>query len=304
MRGCIRVLFTESFESAANGCGCTRTDAERMKRRLSWTLRLHCHGTHEEFKKAALAVLEHHFDNHEHCGDWCKAGEGTEEESDENKLRFRCKTKDSKLHLFMKKHHEQFMEDVKLRQLFHQWDANAVEAFNKFLTKFLPKDRTHCKTNENERRSLLVAALQPQSIGCRQFCKRVFEISGLKLGKDDMTNLFLRSEDSSKLWRRENRRKISVKQKRMRVHYKKVRDGVAKLKKDNRKDLSHGSGMMGPGNEDDEREPQVRRQGQRRPASACKCGSNDHSRISHADCPKNPKNIRAEPNPAATQPGE
>jgi hypothetical protein len=51
-------------------------DAERMKRRLSWTLRLHSAGTYEEFKEAVVTVLEHHFNNHEYCGDWCKAMAG------------------------------------------------------------------------------------------------------------------------------------------------------------------------------------------------------------------------------------
>ena len=332
VRGYIRVLFTESYKSAADGCGCTKIDAERMKRRMSWTLRLHCGGTYAEFKTAVHAVLEHHFNNHEYCGDWCKAAEGTAEELVENRLRFRCKTKDAKLYLFMKKHHEQFMEDTKLRQLFHQWDTNAVEGFNKFLTKFLPKDRTFCKTNENKRRALLAAALQ--SIGYRQFYKRVFQLTGIKLLEEDMTNLFLRSEDAGKLWRRAHRRKQTVKIKRMRMHYKKLRDGVAKLKKDNRKDLSYGSGMMGPGAAGEvevrqktckcgstqhfrtthkdcpmrgEQPQQQQQQKARKKPSTCKCGSTMHLRTTHKDCPQNPKKSTTtmpDPNTGVTPQGK
>jgi hypothetical protein len=65
-RGHIRVYFAEAGKSKKDGCGCTKTDAERMKRRMSWTLRLHCGGTYEEFWTAVLAVLEHHFNNHVH----------------------------------------------------------------------------------------------------------------------------------------------------------------------------------------------------------------------------------------------
>jgi hypothetical protein len=39
-------------------------------------LRLHCFRTYEEFRKAVLAVLEHHFDNHNLCSDWCKSAMG------------------------------------------------------------------------------------------------------------------------------------------------------------------------------------------------------------------------------------
>jgi hypothetical protein len=67
VRGYTSFLFAESVKSISNGCGCTKVDAERMKRRLSWTLRLHCFGTYEEFKTAVMAVLEHHFNNHTFC---------------------------------------------------------------------------------------------------------------------------------------------------------------------------------------------------------------------------------------------
>jgi hypothetical protein len=57
----------------------TKVDAERMKRRMSYTLRLHTKGTYDEFRVAVTAVLEHHFDVHEFCGAWCPARtEGSE----------------------------------------------------------------------------------------------------------------------------------------------------------------------------------------------------------------------------------
>jgi hypothetical protein len=45
VRGYSSFIFAESIKSIANGCGCTKVDAERMKHRLSWTLHLHCFGT-------------------------------------------------------------------------------------------------------------------------------------------------------------------------------------------------------------------------------------------------------------------
>jgi hypothetical protein len=143
VRGYSRFLFAEAIKSIANGCGCTKVDAERIKRRLSWTLRLHClFGIYEQFQTAVLAVLEHHFNNHQFCGNWCKSTSGTAEEVSAAGLRFRCKERNKELYLVLKKHHEEFMEESKLRQLFHSYDTNTVEGFNKFLTKFLLKDRT------------------------------------------------------------------------------------------------------------------------------------------------------------------
>jgi hypothetical protein len=192
----------------------------------------------------------------------------------------------------MKKHHEKFMEDSKLRQLWHKCDANNVEAFNKFLTKFLSKDKTHCQTIENKARSMLAVGLQ--SVGHRQFYELVFSRTGVVLEEDDMTSLFLRKEDADKLWRKMHRRKESHKITRMRHHHKKLRDGVAKLRADNAKALGYEAGMMEPGGEDvRQQQPQQRR---RRSSGACKhCGSTiSHMRITSRQCPKNPKSKTAE----------
>jgi hypothetical protein len=127
------------------------------------------------------------------------------------------------LYLFMKKHHEQFMEESKLRQLFHQYDTNNVERFNKCLTKFLPKDRTYCQTIENKVRALLAAGLQ--SIGYRKFYARGFALTGIDVQEDDITSLFLQSKDADKLFCQINRRKESVKINQMRNLYKKLQRG-------------------------------------------------------------------------------
>ena len=299
-RGYSRVIFTEAAKSKKDGCGCTKIDAERLKRRMSWTLRLHSRGTFEEFQTAVLAVLEHHFNNHEHCASWCKATSGTEEEIRERGLRFRSKVDNKELYEFLRKHHEEFMEESKLRQLWHCYDTNLVEAFNKFLTKFLPKDKTYCQTIENRVRSMVAVSLQ--SIGYRQFYGRVFERVGIAALEDDITSLFLRrNEDADKLYRKQRRRQENVKIERMRDHYRKLKDGVTKLKADNRKALSYGPGMMGPQEPNSNSEPQRgegRREGQqerrRRISTAiCKhCGRVGHMRTAHFNCKKNPKKMR------------
>jgi hypothetical protein len=122
-----------------------------MKQQLSWTLCLQCNGVYQQLKKAVLVVIEHHFN----CGDWCMATEGTAVEVGTNTLQFRCKAWHKQLYPFMKnKHEKEFMEDTKLQQLSHQDDTNRVEGFNKFLTKFLPKDRAYCQTIENQAREM------------------------------------------------------------------------------------------------------------------------------------------------------
>jgi hypothetical protein len=290
VRGYARVIFAEACKSKKDGCGCTKMDAERMKRRLSWTLRLHSAGTYPQFTLAVSAVLEHHFNCHEHCGDWCQAGKGTEQEVRESRLRLRCKIRDKELYLFLKKHHDEFMVEAKLQQLFHQYHTNDVEGFNKYLTKFLPKDRTYCQTIENRARSMLAVCLQ--SMGHRKLYRRVFGLTGIVLDEGNITDLFFRSEDSEKLWRQLHRGKESVKTTRMRDLYKKLREGVAKLKGDNAKALGYQAGIIGPGGEDDGEQQQQQHHGKKVSAKrACNhCGRSSHSRRTSKLCPANPKN--------------
>jgi hypothetical protein len=119
---------------------------------------------------------------------------------------------------------------------------------------------------------------------------------------EDLTGLFLRSEDSDKLWRKVRRRKESVKIHRMRKQYKKIREAIIKVKKDNQKDLTYMSGMQGPGGEVAGEKPGRKRQAhglaegsskpkKRATKTSCKqCGSTSHSRITSLDCTSNPKN--------------
>jgi hypothetical protein len=48
--------------------------------------------TFDELMTASKAVLEHHFNNHEFCGDWCPAKRGIKSDS------YRCKGDHGKLY--------------------------------------------------------------------------------------------------------------------------------------------------------------------------------------------------------------
>ena len=73
VRGYANKYFALAAAKKSENLGVTKIDAERMKRRTSWTLRMRTDGTFTELQKHLTAVLEHHFNNHVHCGDWCKA---------------------------------------------------------------------------------------------------------------------------------------------------------------------------------------------------------------------------------------
>jgi hypothetical protein len=88
-------------------------------KRLSWTLRLHC-------LPRPNAVLEHHFDNHEFCGDCVSATDSRRKR--EKLATFSPKSAYNKELYLVKKHHEQFMEDERSFIM----RPTGFEGFNKF----------------------------------------------------------------------------------------------------------------------------------------------------------------------------
>ena len=99
-------------------------DCYKMKKYFGYFLKQHCHEDQCSFAFAANAPLEHLFNNHFYCGDWCrrkrqlgillplnlghKPNEKEEKEVSEQAAYFRCKTKVKKLYLKMKDIYDPF----------------------------------------------------------------------------------------------------------------------------------------------------------------------------------------------------
>jgi hypothetical protein len=188
----------------------------------------------------------------------------------------------------LKEYHKAFMDIDKLVQWFHGWDTNAVESFNKLLTKFLPKDRTYCDTIENKARIHVALGLQI-SVGYKQFYKRLFERTGIQ-GDDHFTNLYVRAEDGMHAWKKLYQRLEAVKLRRMEKVYKKLREGRQKLISNNQRDLTYSSGMM----METEAEEEARSRKTRRTTGERRCphcNEDSHQRHASRLCPKNKRNL-------------
>jgi hypothetical protein len=76
-----------------------KADALRLSPNLAYMLKQQiakddC--TFEDFMKAGEASFKHHWNNDEHCGEWCQAISWTAEEKEEKKGKFRDKEKNPK----------------------------------------------------------------------------------------------------------------------------------------------------------------------------------------------------------------
>jgi hypothetical protein len=170
-------------------------------------------------------VLEHHFNNHSMCGeDWCRVKNLDGNELVEAKLKYRSKYTKEGFYLQVIALFEEFY--VLLDEMLHEWDTNIVEGLNKFLTKFLHKDRTYAMTIENEVRIHLAFAID--SDGYTDVYERIAKktrFTYCEVQKE--LNLQL---DQEKSYRRTYRKKESTKKQA----YAKVLSEVVRWKKSSR----------------------------------------------------------------------
>jgi hypothetical protein len=78
---------------------------------------------------------------------------------------------------------EEFMEEDKLKQLFHSWDTqNDWKGFNNLISKSLLKDQTICKTIENSLGISLTLCLL-LGIGYKKMRKPIFALTRLTISE-------------------------------------------------------------------------------------------------------------------------
>ena len=75
----------------------TRMDTTRLGKNFAYMTRTLQHIPEDQYLFAAKEVLEHHFDNHVYCGDWCRRKNKTEEERQQGKKYYHDKVKDHDL---------------------------------------------------------------------------------------------------------------------------------------------------------------------------------------------------------------
>jgi hypothetical protein len=68
-------------------------DAKHLKRNLSYAIRVNYRASLEDMRRAIESVLEHPFNNHSLCGEWCKVKNLEGPERQEAMLKYRCKQK-------------------------------------------------------------------------------------------------------------------------------------------------------------------------------------------------------------------
>jgi hypothetical protein len=145
----------------------TRMDSTRVGKNFGYMIRTLRHLTEAQYCNAGKAVIEHHFDNHEYCGVWCKRRNMSLAQKQQNERYYRCKTTDAKLYKILLEKVNRFITFDRLKEVAHGMDTQVNESFNNTASWFAPKNKVYCGSSSLTNR--LSIALGINTLGLTEY---------------------------------------------------------------------------------------------------------------------------------------
>jgi hypothetical protein len=203
-------------------------DVTRLGKNFGYMVRNLKKRPESEWEDASKAVLEHHFDNHTHCGRWCPRLRMTQAQRDAGGRYYRCKTKDAKLYAKLQQITSRFVSIDRLRKVAHGMDTQINESFNNTASWFAPKNKVYCGSQSLSNRLSLAVGIN--SIGMEQYFVRLFRV--LKISMPPDIHHFLVTKQNGRQRRREKRKLNQSKKDRVKRKYLKLAEDEACAKRD------------------------------------------------------------------------
>jgi hypothetical protein len=247
-------------------------DAYRLKRNFGyWLLSSHTE-TFDIFTEKSKAVVEHHFNNHIHCGDWCPMRKVTNAtKTATGNLKYRCKKENAILYKQIIEIMGRFVKPEKLRECHHGYSSQKNESMNKLISRYTPKDRTFSQSTSLASRVCLAVGVD--SVGQEEYFRLLF--AKLKMKLPENTKLLLRKMKIKRDYDRKYQALPKRKRNRSAIKFRKMRTGLSKQMADKAIGLTYASGMnMGHNMDEVEGEGDKKR---RKKAVICMhCGESTH----------------------------
>jgi len=182
------VLYKHLKTKTKERCGLTRCDVMRVTTNFCYMVRsLQQCTTDEQILNAGKAVVEHHFDNHEHCGSFCKRKAMTTEERQEQQKPYRDKEKHAELHNCLTLAIARFVSLPSLREVQHGSDTLLNESLNNTIAWLAPKNKTCGSTQSLLNR--IAIAICISTLGTRECFDRLFVKLGIAATPDILCHL-------------------------------------------------------------------------------------------------------------------
>jgi hypothetical protein len=218
----------------------TRMDSTRIGKNFGYMARTLKQRPEAEFVDAAKACLEHHFDNHIYCGDWCKRKDNTEDQRKGSIKYYRCKEKDAKLYALLVDKMSRFITQERLNEMAHTLDTNMNEAFNQICTWFAPKNKVYSGTGSLPNR--IAFAVGINSVGLEVFFKRLFKMMGITVSSN--VAYYLHNKEKTRVKRLAKVKTKDAKLKKNKRKYDKLAEDTLVAKKEqHRREGTYRKGM-------------------------------------------------------------
>jgi hypothetical protein len=263
----------------------TRMDSTRIGKNFGYMARTLKDRDEAEYCKAAQACLEHHFDCHQYCGDWCKRKNESDESKKTSVKYYRCKKKDAKLYAVLSEKMERFCTQERLNEMAHTLDTNMNEAFNQICTWFAPKNKVFAGSGSLTNRISFAVGIN--SLGSEAFFKRLFKSLGIPLTNN--VAYYLNTKEKTRVKRLAKVKTKEAKLIKNKRKYDKLADNVKIAKKELHKrqgTYRRGMNLDDPvGDVDNSAKPPAAKKSKSTSARFCEyCGTKGHSTTRSGKC--------------------
>jgi len=243
-------------------------------------------------------VLEHHFDNHEHCGDWCRRKDLTEDQRKESNKFYRCKVKDKSLHEWLQQNLAQFLTLEALKEVGHGMDELVNESFNNTVAWLAPKNKVY--SGSLSLRNRIDIATCVTTLGLKVFYEETLEAFGTPVTED--IGHFLQIISNKRDKRIAKTKSNEAKKTRQEKFHAKLKEHTDGAKKDRDKadgTCRPGVGMDGGYNDEDFDNNNNKKKRKRTIAVCQLCGLTGHKTSRSKKCKCNKANPNYVGNAAA-----
>jgi len=173
------VLYGLESLKSAQKLTMTKMDVLRIATNFAYMVRTLPNQPEERHVQCGKAVLEHHFDNHEFCGDWCSRKGLSNDQRSASTKHYRCKEKDEKLCHELKIRIDRFIAFEALLEVAHGMDTQCNESFNNVVAWIAPKNKVCSKSNSLKHR--IAFALGVNGLGMLCHCQETFAALGVTM---------------------------------------------------------------------------------------------------------------------------
>jgi hypothetical protein len=262
----------------------TRMDSTRIGKNFGYMIRAlpRMAEDNDAMVIAGKAVQEHHFDNHEYCGAWCRRKRKTAAERAASPRFYRCKVKDIDLYKVLNEKISRFISLDRLKEVAHGMDTQCNESFNNTASWLAPKNKVYCGSQSLQNR--LSIALGINVLGFVGYFKRLFKMLGIAFTPD--VQYYLQSKESTRTKRLAKLRLKDTKKKRLKDKFERLKQHeVIARKERSKREGTYASGIAMKDDNGDNGGPRPPARKKKTNQQPCKhCGKKGHTTTRSVQC--------------------